>query len=78
MWVLCPTSTTDDTVFATIRDVVKSMGPIRSHPADRHDQLVAVISHVPHLTAATLMRLADGRATEERALLRLAAGGFAT
>ena len=26
MWVLCPTSTTDDTVFATIRDVVKSMG----------------------------------------------------
>ena len=33
-------------------------------PADRHDQLVAVISHVPHLTAATLMRLADGRATE--------------
>ena len=77
MWVLCPTSTTDDTVFATIRDVVKSMGanPI-AIPADRHDQLVAVISHVPHLTAATLMRLADGRATEERALLRLAAGGF--
>ena len=77
MWVLCPISTTDDTVFATIRDVVKSMGanPI-AIPADRHDQLVAVISHVPHLTAATLMRLADGRATEERALLRLAAGGF--
>ena len=34
------------------------------------------MSHVPHLTAASLMRLADERATEHRALLRLAAGGF--
>ena len=77
MWVLCPTPTTDDSAFTTIRDFVKTMGanPI-AIPAERHDQLVAVISHVPHLTAATLMRLADGRATEDRALLRLAAGGF--
>jgi prephenate dehydrogenase len=37
---------------------------------------VAVVSHVPHLTAATLMHLADERAEEHRALLRLAAGGF--
>ena len=43
---------------------------------DHHDALVAVVSHVPHLTAASLMRLADDRATEHRALLRLAAGGF--
>jgi prephenate dehydrogenase len=45
-------------------------------PADRHDQTVAVISHVPHLTAATLMGLASERAEEHAALLRLAAGGF--
>jgi prephenate dehydrogenase len=45
-------------------------------PPARHDSLVAMVSHVPHLTAATLMRLADGRAVEHRALLRLAAGGF--
>ena len=38
--------------------------------------MVAVVSHVPHLTAATLMRLADQRSGEHRALLRLAAGGF--
>jgi prephenate dehydrogenase len=31
---------------------------------------------VPHLTAASLMRLADERSEEHRALLRLAAGGF--
>ena len=45
-------------------------------PPERHDALVAVVSHVPHLTAATLMRLADARSEEHRALLRLAAGGF--
>ena len=77
MWVLCPTAATDDDVFAAVRDLVASLGanPI-AIPAERHDLLVAVVSHVPHLTAATLMRLADGRATEHRALLRLAAGGF--
>jgi len=76
-WVLCPTAKTDDDVFVTVRDVVVGFGanPIAMEP-DRHDQLVAVVSHVPHLTAATLMGLADGRAVEHRALLRLAAGGF--
>jgi prephenate dehydrogenase len=45
-------------------------------PPDRHDALVAVVSHVPHLTAATLMRLAADRSEEHGSLLRLAAGGF--
>ena len=43
---------------------------------EKHDQVVAVVSHVPHLTAATLMQLASDRAEEHAALLRLAAGGF--
>ncbi|HEX4220231.1 MAG TPA: prephenate dehydrogenase dimerization domain-containing protein, partial [Acidimicrobiales bacterium] len=37
---------------------------------------VAVVSHVPHLTAATLMDLAAGLSEEHAALLQLAAGGF--
>jgi prephenate dehydrogenase len=45
-------------------------------PPAHHDDLVAVVSHVPHLTAATLMGLAAGRAEEQLTLLRLAAGGF--
>jgi prephenate dehydrogenase len=77
MWVLCPTDTTDDAAFAEVRGVVASLGAQAIvMPPERHDTLVAVVSHVPHLTAATLMRLADGRAEEHRALLRLAAGGF--
>ena len=43
---------------------------------ERHDEVVAVVSHVPHLTAASLMRLAADRSIEHAALLRLAAGGF--
>lgn len=76
-WVLCPTPSTDDAAFAAVRDIVAGLGahPI-AIPPDRHDTLVAVVSHVPHLTAATLMQIAEGRAVEHRALLRLAAGGF--
>jgi prephenate dehydrogenase len=77
MWVLCPVEGTDDAAFAEVRGVVSSFGAqVIVMPPDRHDTLVAVVSHVPHLTAATLMRLADGRAEEHRSLLRLAAGGF--
>jgi prephenate dehydrogenase len=43
---------------------------------ERHDALVAVVSHVPHLTAASLMGLAAERSEDHAALLRLAAGGF--
>ena len=43
---------------------------------ERHDDMVAVVSHVPHLTAASLMGVAADRAEEHAALLRLAAGGF--
>ena len=41
-----------------------------------HDRLVAVVSHVPHLVAATLMNAAAAGAEQDGALLRLAAGGF--
>ena len=76
-WVLTPTAGTDDAAFTEVRSVVSSLGAeVIALPPDRHDSMVAVVSHVPHLTAATLMRLADERATEHRALLRLAAGGF--
>ena len=77
VWVLTPTTSTPDATFATVAAVVAELGAdVVALPADRHDQVVAVISHVPHLTAATLMGLASDRAEEHAALLRLAAGGF--
>jgi prephenate dehydrogenase len=77
VWVLTPTPATPDTTFATVAGVVAELGAdVVALPAARHDEVVAVISHVPHLTAATLMGLASDRAEEHAALLRLAAGGF--
>src|SRR5436309_2223824 len=58
-WVLTPTDTTDPTAYATVRGVIGSFGAnvVAVDPV-RHDELVALVSHVPHLTAATLMGLA--------------------
>ncbi len=76
-WVLTPVGTTDDDALATIRSIVSGFGAeVVSLPPERHDSMVAIVSHVPHLTAASLMGLADERSSEHRGLLRLAAGGF--
>ena len=76
-WVLTPTEETDPAAFAQLRTIVTSLGAdVVAVPPERHDALVAVVSHVPHLTAASLMSLAATGAEEHATLLRLAAGGF--
>ena len=76
-WVLTPTEDTDDEAFKRVREVVVSLGAeIVTLSPTRHDSLVAMVSHVPHLAAATLMGLAANRSEEHFAVLRLAAGGF--
>lgn len=76
-WVLTPSELTDPSAFRRMRAFVSALGADSlSISAQRHDELVAVVSHLPHLAAANLMAVAT-EATEERgALLRLAAGGF--
>jgi prephenate dehydrogenase len=77
VWVLTPTAATADATYAAVRSAVAELGAdVVALAPDHHDALVAVVSHVPHLTAAALMGLASERANEQRALLRLAAGGF--
>ena len=77
VWVLTPTAETDSAAFTSLRAVIAELGAqVLALPPDRHDALVAIVSHVPHLTAASLMCLAAERGEEHGALLRLAAGGF--
>lgn len=77
VWVLSPRPDTPDETFTAVASIVSELGAdVVAVPAAAHDALVAVVSHVPHLTAATLMTLADARAEDHAALLRLAAGGF--
>lgn len=76
-WVLTPTAHTDDRAFSTVRDMASSLGAeVLTLDPQRHDALVAVVSHVPHLTAAALVGVASQHADDHPALLRLAAGGF--
>jgi len=77
VWVLTPTDTTSDAAFAAVAALVREIGgDVMAIPARRHDQLVAVTSHLPHLAAATLLTLARSRADDHAAVMRLAAGGF--
>jgi len=79
VWVLTPSATTDPEAQALVHSVVASFGAevVTLDPAV-HDRVVAMVSHVPHLTAATLMGQAAARADRsgQAPLLRLAAGGF--
>ncbi len=76
-WVLTPGDVGEGVHFTRVRRMVRVLGaePVTLGPRE-HDQMVALVSHVPHLTAASLMVLADDATDEHRALLRLAAGGF--
>lgn len=76
-WALTPNDRTDPNALSLVHSVVRSMGAeVVTLDPERHDRLVATVSHVPHLTAAALMGVADDRAVEHPALKRLAAGGF--
>ncbi len=76
-WALTPTERTDPDALALVHSAVSAMGAdVVTLDATVHDRLVAMVSHVPHLAAATLMSLASERALEHEVLLRLAAGGF--
>lgn len=76
-WVITPTATTSDEAFIFVRELIVALGadPLTLEP-EMHDRMVATVSHVPHLAAATLMNVAVDRSDEHLALLRLAAGGF--
>ncbi|MCD8315855.1 MAG: prephenate dehydrogenase/arogenate dehydrogenase family protein, partial [Eggerthellaceae bacterium] len=47
-----------------------------SLPREEHDEAVAIVSHVPHMVASSLMQLAANHADTNQSLMRLAAGGF--
>jgi prephenate dehydrogenase len=77
VWVLCPSAATDGAAVERVERLVRAFGavPLRMD-ADRHDRLVALISHLPQLASTALMRVAAVRAAGEPEVFQLAAGGF--
>ncbi|OUO90684.1 prephenate dehydrogenase [Gordonibacter sp. An230] len=76
-WILCPDAETPAEHFARMHEFVTSLGArVVVLPREEHDAAVAVVSHVPHFVASSLVQLANRHADDRQALMRLAAGGF--
>ncbi|MDO4182962.1 MAG: prephenate dehydrogenase/arogenate dehydrogenase family protein [Coriobacteriia bacterium] len=76
-WILCPNENTPAEHFTRLHELITGLGArVVSLPREQHDQAVAIVSHVPHFVASSLMHLATRHTDEQSALLRLAAGGF--
>jgi prephenate dehydrogenase len=76
-WILCPDEQSDPQVFTRLHEFVTSLGARSiTLPRDEHDETIAVVSHVPHMVASALVRLAGVRAQDKQEIFRLAAGGF--
>lgn len=76
-WLLTPSADTDPEAFSAMHALVSAMGArVISVDASQHDEAVAIVSHVPHVTAAALVDLAAAHSGERGELMRLAAGGF--
>lgn len=77
VWVLAPTEVTDPAAVEAVRGFVEAVGarPILL-PPERHDRLVAFVSHLPQVASTALMGLAATEEADEPDILLLAAGGF--
>lgn len=76
-WILTPTERADPESYRLLHGILGRLGAqVMALDPARHDELMALISHLPHLTATALMNLAAERGREHAGLLALAAGGF--
>jgi prephenate dehydrogenase len=77
VWVLAAGPRTEEAVVEHLAAWVERVGarPVRMD-ADRHDRLVAVVSHLPQVASTALMSLAATEEAGEPEILLLAAGGF--
>lgn len=76
-WILCPDDSTDPDRFQQLHELICGLDArVISLAPEEHDAAVAIVSHVPHMVASSLMRLMLDHAGDGSALLRLAAGGF--
>lgn len=77
-WVLTPTRDTDDGALQTLAGLLRRFGArVLALAPDRHDELVAVVSHLPQVVASTLADVAeDVVELTGDAVLAVAGGGF--
>ncbi len=77
-WILTPLDGGDPAPVARLAALWSACGAIVEElPADYHDKVLAVTSHLPHLIAYTIVGTAfDLEGQEQRDVIRFSAGGF--
>ncbi|MGH2707473.1 MAG: prephenate dehydrogenase/arogenate dehydrogenase family protein [Actinomycetota bacterium] len=76
-WILTPTRETDTAAYGRlVRFLARLDAHVLSLDPGRHDELVALTSHLPQLLSSTLMGFAADIAASEGGLPLVTAGGF--
>jgi prephenate dehydrogenase len=76
-FVLCATRRTTPATRLRALALVEAVGAVPIEmDAERHDRIVATISHLPYLLSAALVATAANEAESDEAVWQLAAGGF--
>ncbi|WP_407920193.1 prephenate dehydrogenase [Geobacter pickeringii] len=75
--IVTPTPRTDVTALGTVVRLWEAAGSeVVLMDAEKHDRLVAAISHLPHMVAYALVNAVEGYDRFEEGILRYSAGGF--
>lgn len=77
-WVLTPTAATADATLTVLSAFLRRLGArVVALPPEQHDELVAVVSHLPQVVASALAAVAaDAIEVTGDAVLAVAGGGF--
>lgn len=76
-YILTPTKSSPQEKVAELRELALSLGALPLVlDYDTHDYIVAGISHLPHLIAASLVTLVKEKDTPSQTMKTVAAGGF--
>lgn len=77
-WLLTPDAATDADALARLRTLLEAMGAnVDTMDAAHHDQVLAVVSHAPHLIAYTMVGVADHLAQVSNSeVIQYSATGF--
>lgn len=76
-YVLTPTTNTDLNALGRLSQFAEAMGArVQQISPQKHDEAVAVISHLPHAIASALMQLAEDSHRQTGKTFELTAGSF--
>ena len=77
-WLLTPLDGCDDAAVARLRSLIEGMGAkVDTMDVAHHDLVVAVVSHVPHAIAYTMVGVADHmRRVTQSEMIKYSAAGF--